>query len=300
MSVMRALILLAVLAAPASANTPVTRPEAIEVDRDTTPPGQAEMGFDGGAPIGDFAFGLTLTELERPLRLHTIDLETYPVKRRETATLGGAIALGDDVIVDAKLPLSHQVGRRYQNLGDDRPLDPWVPNDLQIGARVHVMTRGSVAVFVRGNLTLPTGDDHDFAGDARWSAAWSGIARITLPHDITLAATGGIRIRGAEVQIANLVVGDELFWAAGATIGIPPFCSLWCKADQFKAEVEVVGVVSDRVQHTKGPAPIEGRIGLVGRIRPQYAIAARVGTHLDDELGAPELRVTVDLVYQQR
>ena len=123
MSVTRALILLAVLAAPASANTPVTRPEAIEVDRDTTPPGQAEMGFDGGAPIGDFAFGLTLTELERPLRLHTIDLKTYPVKRRETATLGGAIALGDDVIVDAKLPLSHQVGRRYQNLGDDRLLE---------------------------------------------------------------------------------------------------------------------------------------------------------------------------------
>ncbi len=300
MSVMRALIVVAMLAAPVSANTPVTRPEAIEVDRDTTPPGQAEMGFDGGAPIGDFAFGLTLTDLERPLQLHTIDLETYPVKRRETATLGGAIALGDDVIADAKLPLSHQVGRRYQYLGDDRPLDTWVPNDLQIGARVHVMTRGPVAVFVRGNLTLPTGDDHDFAGDARWSAAWSGIARITLPHDITLAATGGIRIRGAEVQIADLVVGDELFWAAGATVGIPPFCSLWCKADQLKAELEVVGVVSDRVDHLKGPAPIEGRIGLVGRIRPQYAIAARVGTHLDDELGAPELRVTVDLVYQQR
>ncbi len=300
MSIMRALIVVAMLAAPVFANTPVMRPEAIEVDRDTTPPGQAEMGFDGGAPVGEFAFGLMLTDLEQPIRLHTIDLTTYPVKRRETVTLGGAIALGEEVIVDAKLPLSHQVGRRYQYLGDDRPLDTWVPNDLQIGARVHVMTRGPVAVFVRGNLTLPTGDDHDFAGDARWSAAWSGIARITLPHDITLAATGGIRIRGAEVQIADLLIGDELFWAAGATIGIPPFCSLWCRADQFKAEAEVVGVVSDRVQHMKGPAPIEGRIGLVGRIRPQYAIAARVGTHLDDELGAPELRVTVDLVYQQR
>ncbi|CAN5410811.1 hypothetical protein BH11MYX1_BH11MYX1_47330 [soil metagenome] len=79
---MRALVMVAVLAAPANANTPVTRPEAIEVDRDTTPPGQAEMGFESGAPIGDFAFGLTLTELERPLRLHTLDLETFPVKRR--------------------------------------------------------------------------------------------------------------------------------------------------------------------------------------------------------------------------
>ncbi|CAN5410787.1 hypothetical protein BH11MYX1_BH11MYX1_47320 [soil metagenome] len=204
------------------------------------------------------------------------------------------------MIVDAKFAMSHQVGRRYQYLGDARPLDPWVPGDSQLGARVHVMTRGPVAVFVRGNLTLPTGDDHDFAGDARWSAAWSGTARIELAHTITLAATGGIRIRGAEVQVADLLVGDELFWAAGATVGIPPFCSLWCSAEQFKVEAEVVGVVSDRVAHMRGPSPIEGRVGLVGRLRPRYAIAARVGTHLDDPLGAPEFRATVDLVYQQR
>lgn len=296
----RTLILVAVLASPARANTPLARPEAIEVDRDTTPPGQAEMGFDSGAASGDYAFGITLTELERPLRLRTGELVTSPVKRRETASLGGAIALGDDVIVDAKLPLSHQVGRRYQLLGDARSLDPWVPNDLQLGARVHVMTRGPIAVFVRGNVTLPTGDDYDFAGDARWSAAWSGIARITLAHDITLAATGGIRIRGAEVRIADLIIGDELFWAAGATVGIPPVGALWCSASQFELEAELVGVVSDRVDHVRGPSPIEGRVGLVGRIRPQYAIAARIGTHLDDELGAPAFRATVDLVFQQR
>ncbi len=297
---MRSLFLVAVIATPAFASGPVTRPEATEVDRDTTPPGQAEMGFDGGAPIGDWALGLTLTDLERPLRLHTIDLKTFPVKRRETAAVGGAIALGEDVIADAKLAMSHQVGRRYQNLGDERPLDAWVPHDLQVGARVHVMTRGPVAVFVRANLTLPTGDDHDFAGDARWSAAWSGIARLSLPHDIVLAVMGGIRLRGAEVQVADQLIGDELFYAAGVTIGIPPLCSLWCRADQLKAEAEVVGVVSDRVNHMPGPKPVEGRIGLVGRIRPQYAIAARAGTHLDDELGAPEFRATVDLVYQQR
>jgi hypothetical protein len=294
---MRALLVVVLLAESAFANTPVQRPEAIEVDRDTTPPGQAEMGFESGAPIGDYAFGLTVTEIERPLRIHTLELLSYPVKRRETATLGGAIALGDDVIVDAKFAMSHQVGRRYQNLGDDRPLDPWVPNDAQLGARVHVMTRGALAVFVRANITIPTGDDHDFAGDASWSAAWSGIARITLPHDLTLAATGGIRIRGAEVQVADRLIGDELFWAAGATVGIPPFCSLWCSAEQFKVEAEVVGVVSDRVAHLRGPSPIEGRVGVVGRLRPHYTIAARVGTQLDDQLGAPELRATIDLVY---
>ena len=162
------------------------------------------------------------------------------------------------------------------------------------------MTRGPIAVFVRANLTLPTGDDYDFAGDASWTAAWAGIGRATLPNDIVIAVTGGIRLRGREVQVADALVGDELFWAAGVTVGIPPFCSLWCKADQLKASAEIDGVVGDNVDHMHGPSPIEGRIGVIGRIRPPYVIAVRAGTHLDDSIGAPEFRATIDLVYQSR
>jgi hypothetical protein len=294
------LLALAALAAPARADTPVDRPEAIEVDRDMTPPGQGELGFDGGAPVGNWAIGLTLGELERPIRFHTIGIETFPVHRRETAAFGGAIAVGDDVIVDARLPLSHQVGRRLQYLGDERPLDRWVPGDLTLGARLHAMTRGPVAVFLRADLVVPSGDDYDFAGDARWSAAWLGIVRITLDHDVVLAATGGIRIRGREVQVADQLVGDELLWGAGATVGIPPFVPLWCEPGQLRASAEVVGVVGDRVNHVRGPSPIEARLGLIGRIRPEYGIAVRAGTHLDDEVGAPAFRATIDLVYQSR
>ncbi|HEY6038925.1 MAG TPA: hypothetical protein VIV58_31800, partial [Kofleriaceae bacterium] len=191
------------LATAARAQTPLTRPEAIDVDRDPTPPGQAELGFDGGAPIGNWALGAELGLLEHPIRFHTVGIKTYPVLRRETVALGGAIALGDSVIVDARMPLAHQVGQRLQYLGDDRSLDAWVPEDLTLGARAHVMTRGPVAVFVRGDITLPTGDDYDFAGEPNWSAAWMGIARVTLPADIMIAATGGIRLRGREVIVAD-------------------------------------------------------------------------------------------------
>ena len=297
---MRALLIVCAMATVAHADTPVARPEAIEVDRDTTPPGQGELGFDGGAPIGNWALGVTLTELDHPIRFHTVDIKTFPVAHRETTALGGALALGDDVIVDAKLPLSHQVGQRLIYLGDDRPLDRWVPGDIGIGARFHAVTRGALAVFVRADLTLPGGDDHDFAGEASWTAAVMGIARATLPNDIVIAVTGGTRLRGKEVVVENQIVGDELFWGAGITVGIPPFCSLWCKADQLKVSAEVVGVVGDNVNHVRGPSPIEGRIGLVGRIRPPYAIAVRAGTHFDDDIGAPEFRATIDLVYQSR
>ncbi|MEO6771607.1 MAG: hypothetical protein ABI467_01110 [Kofleriaceae bacterium] len=298
MRVAGGLVVLGAAAGVAHAQTPLARPEAIDVDRDQTPPGQAELGFDGGAPIGNWALGVELGVLEHPIRFHTVDIKTYPVRRRETVALGGAIALGDDVIVDARMPLAHQVGQRLQDLGDERSLDAWVPEDLTLGARVHAMTRGSLAVFVRADLTVPTGDDYDFAGDAAWSAAWMGIARVTLPHDLVLAASGGIRIRGREVIVADQLVGDELLWAIGGTIGIPPVLPLWCEPDQLKASLEIVGIAGDRVNHMTGPSPIEGRIGLVGRIRPQYGIAVRAGTHLDDDVGAPAFRLSIDLVYR--
>jgi len=286
------------LAPAARAQTPLTRPEATDVDRDSTPPGQAELGFDGGAPIGNWALGTALGLLEHPIRFHTVGIKTYPVLRRESVAFGGAVALGDSVIVDARMPLAHQVGQRLQYLGDQRSLDAWVPEDLTLGARVHVMTRGPVAVFVRGEITLPTGDDYDFAGAPNWSAAWMGIARVTLPADIVVAASGGIRLRGREVIVADQLVGDELMWAVGGTIGIPPLLPLWCKPEQLKASLEVIGIAGDRVNHMTRPSPIEGRIGVVGRIRPEYGIAVRAGTHLDDDVGAPAFRLSIDLVYQ--
>jgi hypothetical protein len=66
-----ALALLAIRSAAAHADTPIVRPEGIEVDRDTTPPGQAELSFDGGAPIGTWALGVTLGYIARPIRFHT-------------------------------------------------------------------------------------------------------------------------------------------------------------------------------------------------------------------------------------
>jgi hypothetical protein len=296
---MRALLVVCLATGVAHADKPSLRPEAIEVDRDTTPPGQGELGFDGGAPIGDWAIGVTGGLIVHPIRFHTVDVKTYPVNRRETMTLGGALALGDSVILDAKLPVSHQVGQRLNDLGDQQPLDRYVPNDVTLGARAHVMTRGPVAVFVRGELALPSGDDHDFAGDVGWSVTGKAIARVAF-GDVVLAATGGVKVRSKEVIVANQIVGDELVWAAGGTIGIPPVLPLWCEPAQLKASAEVIGVLGDRVNGMKGPSPIEARVGLIGRIRPPYVIAVRVGTHLDDQIGAPAFRATVDLVYQAR
>ena len=292
--------LAAALAAPARAraDAPIQRPEAIEVDRLAPPPGRVEFGFDGGAPVGAWALGISLGYLDDPIVLRAGALKVDAVDHRETAALGGAIALGPSIVVDARLPLSHQTGARWQGLGDDRPLARWVAGDLGLGARLRVASPGRLAVFLRGDLTLPTGADHDFAGEAAYSIAWRLIARAALPHDVVLAATGGILLRGAEVQVADRVVGDELQGALGATVGLPPVAHLWCHPDQLRLAAEVDAVLGDAVDGRRGPSPIEAVLGVIGRPGPSLAIAARLGAGLDDQIGSPALRAMLEVAWQ--
>ena len=93
-------------------------------------------------------------------------------------------------------------------------------------------------MFVRGELTLPTGDDSDFAGDNRYSFAWSLIGRATFGSGIVAAATGGIRFRGAEVMIGDRLAGDELTGGLGLSVPVPPIAGLWCEADQLRIATE--------------------------------------------------------------
>jgi len=284
---MKLALALVLVASVASAGT-VNRPEAIDLDSDMTPPGRAEFGFDGGGDVGQYALSLQLGYLDRPMRVHTVDLETFPVDRRETVWLGGALTLGTSVVVDARMPLSHQTGDRWRGWGDDRPLDRWVAGDLALGARIRVVHRDRFSAFFRGALTFGTGNDHQFAGDSRYSASWLLIGRTTLPHDIVIAATGGIKLRGAEVQVADRLVGDELLGGIGASVPIPG-----C----LHVTGELVGALGDDVAHKRGPSPAEARIGVLAHPRSWLAVAFRVGTHLDDQIGAARFRAMLELVY---
>lgn len=307
------LVLIAVvaaLAANAHAGDPVDRPQAFEVDRESPPPGRAELSFDGGGPIGpltadsgvapsslSWAFGVQLGYLEQPMTLATPRLEIVPVARRQTVALGGAIAIAPAVVVDARFPMSHQTGERLQGLGDRRPLDRWVLGDLGLGARLRLVEREHYAAFVRGQLTFGTGDDRDFAGEARYTAAWMLIGRVMLAPGAVIAATAGVRFRGAEVIVGDRLLGDELFGAIGATYPLPAIRGLYCDANHVRITGELVGVLGNDVADQRGASPVEARFGLIGRIRPWLAVAARVGTGLDDQIGAPRFRAMLELDY---
>ena len=273
----------------ASADTPLAKPEAIDVDRLETPPGRTELSFDGGAPL-DRAAGLTIAAhwLEAPITLG--DLE--PVRRRQTVIAGAAFALTPSVVVDARIGGAHQVGDRLGTYA----LDRWVATDLRLGARLRVAGTAERAVFVRADLALPTGDDGDFAGDARWSLAWRLIGRITAPANVVVAASAGIRLRGAEVEVGDKLVGDELLLAIGAAIPLPAVRPLWC-GDGVRLTAEVVAIVGDDIDMRAGPSPVEARAGIVTRPTAEVTIGVRAGAGLNDEIGSPRYRGILEVTY---
>ncbi|HSK03791.1 MAG TPA: hypothetical protein VK932_21205 [Kofleriaceae bacterium] len=293
-----AAVAIAALGGPAArADTPRQTPSAIEVDRDAAPPGRTEFGFDGGAPLDGWGVTLGAGWLERPLTFTAADgAETLPVRRRQTLSIGGAIALGERAALDARFGAAHQVGDRLRP-ADPRALDRYVPGDLRLGARVRVAGDPRRAMFVRGELTLPTGDDGDFAGEASWTLAWQLAGRLVLPRGITAAAAAGIRLRGAEVVIGDRLAGDELTGALGVAVPVPALRPLWCDPEQVKLTAELSGALGDDVGAGRGPSPAEARLGLVTRPRPAITLGVRIARGLTDEIGAPRARLSLELTY---
>jgi hypothetical protein len=293
---------LVALQRPAHADMPRDTPAAIEVDRDATPAGRVGFGFDGGEPIDAWGASVATGWIERPIRLGSGVFgggspASDPVRRRETLTLGGALALGDSVILDLGIRASHQVGDRLIAGGNPDRLARYVFQDLRIGGRIRVVGDRDRAALLRVDVTLPTGDAAQFAGDASWTAAWRLIGRATLPRDVVLAANAGIRLHGAEVAVGDRLVGDELFAAAGVAVPLPPIAALRGLAAPIKLTAELLGSLGDHVGMLSGPSPLEARLGVIVQPLPELAIGAHVGIGLDDQIGAPRARAILELAW---
>lgn len=292
-------IVLLLLAGTAHADVPRDAPTEIEVDRADAPAGRTEFGFDGGGPLpGGWGATIAAGWIERPFVATLADgTTTVPVRRRETVILGGALALGDSVAVDARWTFAHQIGDRLRGTGDEAELDRAVPGDFRIGARARVYNAPSIAVFLRADLGLATGDQGDFAGEAGTSLAWRLIGRARLPAGIVVAATAGLRLRGTEVLVADQIVGNEVLGGAGIAIPLPPVRPLWCVREQVKLTGEIVGVLGDDIGMGRGPSPAEMRFGIVTQPRPRWTFGMRVGSGLGDALGSPRFRGSIEISY---
>ncbi len=296
----RSAVVLGVLAITATATAraqPREAPTEIELDRAESPAGRTELGFDSGAPLRGVGVTLGVGWIERALTFERPEGDVRAVRRRQTGSVGAAVALGASAVFDARLAFSHQVGDRLRGLDAGRALDRWVPGDLRIGARLNVVERPSGQLFVRGDLTLPTGDSGDFAGEPSWSVAWRLIARANLPGGAVAAASAGVRFRGEEVIVADRLVGNEIVGAIGIAVPLPPLRPLWCVAEQVKLTAELTGVLGDDVGLGRGPSPVQGMVGVVTRPRPSITFGVRAGVGVPGQIGAPPFRALVELTY---
>lgn len=256
-------------AGTAHADVPADRPAA--TDRDEQ--------IDRGAPRPAWWAGLELAWLEAPLG--------EAVRRRERLAVGAGIAVGESVVLDARLAGSHQVGARLRP-ADPRRLDRAVLHDLRLAARVHVVGGAARAAFVRAELTLPTGDDRDFAGDAAWSLAWRLIGRTRLGDSAALSGSLGIRLRGEEVVAAGHVIGDELLGAVGLEVAVRP---------QLTATADLLAALGNDVGGGQGPSPVEARLGAGVRVSDRLGLAAQLGAGVNHELGAPRWTALISATF---
>jgi len=288
----------------AHAEMPRNTPAAIEVDRDDAPAGRAGFGFDGGESVDAWGVSVAAGWLERPIRLTAGTFgagtpATLPVRRRQTLSLGAALALGEAIVVDARLRASHQVGDRLHAAGDPAGLARYVLHDLRLGGRVRVAGDRDRAALLRAELTLPSGNAEQLAGDARWTAAWSLIGRATMPHGIVIAANAGVRLHGAEVIVGDRLIGDELFAAVGAAVPLPAVGGLRF-AGPVTLTAELLGAIGDHVGIRSGPAPLEARLGVIVHPLAELTIGVHVGAGLDDQIGAPRWRGLLELAWTPR
>jgi hypothetical protein len=287
----------------AHADTPRDTPSAIEVDRETTPAGRVGPGFDDGEPVDAWGVSIAAGWIERPIRLAAGTFgggspASDPVRRRQTLSLGGALALGDSVVLDAALRASHQVGDRLRAGGNPDGLARYTLHDVRLGARIRVVGDGARAAMLRADLTLPSGNDGQFAGDARWTASWGLIGRATL-SDVVVAVHAGIRLHGAEVAVGDRLIGDALFAAAGVTV---PLRALQLGgpggvAERVAVTGAVLGWLGDDVGGLPGPHPFEARLGVTVRPRSALAFTVHAGLGLDDQIGAPAFRAALQAAW---
>jgi hypothetical protein len=296
--------LVAIAAPSAHADRPRDTPTAIEVDRDAAPGGRVGLGFDDGAPVDAWGVSIAASWIDRPIELGADAFgggspRTRPVRRRETLAFGGALAFGERIAIDLLLRGSHQVGDRLTAAGNPDRLARWVFQDVRIGGRIRIVGDRERTALVRAELTLPTGDDRQFAGDARWTAAWSLIGRAVVAHDIAIAGTAGIRLHGAEVAVGDRLIGDALFGAAGASVPLRAL-GLTGAAERVAVTGELIGALGDHVGDLAGPSPIEARIGAIAQLSPELSVGAHAGFALGDQIGAPRFRALLEVAWAPR
>lgn len=312
---MKALLIaavLAVLAARAQAQTAVGDRPAFSVERFTPAPGNARfLGVEEpDVPAAGRWVVTTSTWLASRLivlrSISTGDESTVPVALRWGQEVSVARGLGSRFMLGLAVPSAVQWGDRLQGIGlSERALDRVVLGDVRLHGRARIAgapgARG-LAAAIAGTITLPTGDDGDFAGEAGWMLGWGLRVGYRTP-DVVIAGGAGLRVRTREVVLLSPARphGNELTGNLGVAVRAAPLGRQFGSPDRAWLLAEVEGVLGDDPgTGSRGPSPAEARLGVRIDVAHCWSVAvAGGGGFTPDDISSPGYRFLAQVTFHQ-
>jgi len=307
-----AVAVLAVLGGRARAQVAVADRPAFSVERFTPAPGSTTwIGVeDVDVPAaGRWTLTLSTWLASRPIVLRALSTDAVvsePVRVRWGQDLALGRGLGARYLVGLAVPTAVQWGDRLQGIGlSEASLQRAVLGDLRLHGRARIVgapgARG-LAVGVAASLTLPTGDDSDFAGEAGAVLAW-GLRAGYRTDDVALVGGAGLRLRTEEVVLLSPARphGNELTASLGAAVRLGPLGRQFGGGDRAWALAEVEAVLGDDAgTGARGPSPAEARLGVRAQIHHCWSVAlAAGGGFRPDEIGSPGYRLIAQVTFHQ-
>jgi hypothetical protein len=287
------------VSAPAAAQS-----TAFSVERFTPPPGAG--GFlvaEDADVLPRWAWSVSVwgSLMRRPIVLRDIivgDRETTPVDLRLGYDLSAAVGLGSRYQLGLSLPVvAAQSGDRLRGIDlDETGLEPIAFGDLRLAAKARLAGRPGAAGFGLGAslaVTVPTGDDDHFAGEAGAVVEWRLIGSYR-HRRYRVAAQLGPRFRTERVVLLSPARphDNELVGAVAGELIVPGLA-----LDRLSLVAEYAAVRGDAASaegSTRGPSPREARAGARLRTAAGWVLTGAIGFGTSPaEVGSPAWRVVL-------
>ena len=245
----------------------------------------------------------------RPIVLRSIELGAAvrtPVRQRFGHELAIGRGVGARYLVGLAIPTALQWGDRLTGVGlSETPLQRAVFGDVRVHGRARIVGAPGapgLAAAVAFALTLPTGDDGDFAGEAGPVVAW-GLRAGYRTADVAVTGAAGLRLRTEEVVLLSPARphGNELTAGLGAAVRLGPLGRQLGGGDRAWALAEVEAVLGDDAgTGARGPSPAEARLGVRVDVAHCWSVAVAAGGGVTPaEVGSPGYRLMASLTFHQ-
>ncbi len=291
----------AVVVAAGGAGARAQQETGLSVERLTPPPGAGVFfSAEDADVLPDHSWRLAAVGslMSRPLVLRELesgDLVSEPVRLRLGYDLAGAVGVGGRWQLGAALPIvAAQDGDRLQGIDlDETSLRPVTLGDVRLHGKVRIVGRAGErgpGLAVAATLSLPTGDDENFAGEKGITVGWNAIGSYAAPG-WRVALAVGPRLRAEKVVFLSpaRASGGELTAALAAEAAVP-----YLADHALSVLFEYALVRGDEPtpgSTVRGPSPEEVRFGLRWRASARWTLTGGAGFGTTPaQIGSPAWR----------